>query len=208
MPGLAQPSINDLAKYGISMANVKDVSYNPLYDYQTYNAAGHTTLSFFQVPIGQSSKTLSDTNMKLAGQLSSGESFLVTGIQVEFFPAAADLSTADETAQFAYDYYRVMTSPSYLQFNILNKDYVQQGPLVKFPPAQRFDFDAAMATGNAVIHTASMLQNTGQLFEMIPQSLKPSQSFNVSINFASAVTVANAARIGVSLRGYRYRDAQ
>lgn len=208
MPGLAQPTINDLSKYGINIANIKDVSYNPIYDYQTYNAAGHTTLSFFQVPIGQSSKTLADTNMKLAGQLSSGESFLATGIQVEFFPAAADLSTADETAQFAYDYYNVMTSPAYLQFNILNKDFAQQGPLNKFPPAQRFDFDAAMATGNAVIHTASMLQGTGQLFEMIPQALLPSQSFNVTINFASAVAVNTAGRIGVTLRGYRYRDAQ
>lgn len=207
MPGLKQPPLSTLQQYGVNINNIKDVSYNPLYDYQEYAAAGHTTLTFFQVPIGQSGKTLADTNMDLAGQLSNGLNFVCTGVQVDFFPAAADLSTADETAQFAYDYYRVMTSAAYLQFDVLNKDIVQQGPLNKFPPAQKFDFDAAMATGNAVIHTASMLQTTGQLFEIIPVTLKPSQSFKVSIQFPTAVAVNTAGRIGVTLRGYRYRDA-
>lgn len=208
MAGLRQPDIQSLQKYGIDINKVKDVSYNALYDYQDYAMAGVSTMTFFQVPIGQSSKTLADTNMKLAGQLPKGEEFLVTGIEVAFFPSSNDISTDDATLQYAYDYYRVMRAPSWLQFNILNKDYVQQGPLCKFPPAQHFELNSAMAEGNAALHSSSILQHVGQTYEIVPVALQSSMSFDVTVNFKTVIPVNSDGRIGVSLRGFRYRNAQ
>lgn len=211
MPGLNQPALSDLDKYGVQVRNVKDVTWNPLYDYQTYPAAGGTTFTFFQVPIGQSSKTLADTNMRLAGQLSAGEAFLITGVQVELYLAAASLATDDATVEYAEEFYSVMTADAYLQLNVLNKDFVQQGPLIKFLPDQHFEMNSAISTADTTTpatHSSSIMQVIGKTYEIIPIALSANQSFDVSINFSSAVAVTADAKIGVSLRGYRIRSAQ
>src|SRR6267154_2508709 len=66
-----------------------EVVYQPFYDYQTYPTAGTTQILFFQVPTGQSSKTLGDTNMTLAGQMPSPTTFLIDNIQVYFMSSQA-----------------------------------------------------------------------------------------------------------------------
>jgi hypothetical protein len=198
-----------LKKYGVNLANVKDTTWNPLYDYQEYGTSGSSTFTFFQVPIGQSGKTLSDTNMRLAGQLSSGEAFLITGLQVEFYPAVEDLAGTSLTPQASEDFYKVMTADAVLQLNILNKDYVTQGPLLKFLPEQHFELDSSVATTNTSTDASiSMMQVTGKPYEIIPLTLISSQSFDVTITFKTAVAINAAAKLGVSLRGYSIRNAQ
>jgi hypothetical protein len=61
--------------------------YYPLYDSITLGAAD-LTATLFQSPIGQSSKTLYDTNMVLAGQLQQPQTFDLMGIWIAALPGA------------------------------------------------------------------------------------------------------------------------
>jgi hypothetical protein len=69
-----------------------DVICQPLYDKLTVLAAGTTSLRFFSTPIGQAAKTLSDTNMTIAGMLPSPQSFQVYAIAIKL---SAAVITAD-----------------------------------------------------------------------------------------------------------------
>ena len=81
------PSLGDLQQYNVNRPGQIEGIRSSLYDFQTYAAAGTTTqYTFFQVPVGQSSKTLADTNMEAAGSLPSPKSFLVESIEVCIFP--------------------------------------------------------------------------------------------------------------------------
>ncbi|MGZ7265373.1 hypothetical protein ACXWP3_09695, partial [Streptococcus pyogenes] len=62
----AVPTRAELSKYSVNRPGWEAIKQS-LYDYQAYAAAGQTNLTFFALPVGQSSKTLSDTNMTLAG---------------------------------------------------------------------------------------------------------------------------------------------
>ena len=81
------PQITDLAAYDVNRSGQYEGIKKAYYDFQTYAQAGQTSLSFFQVPVGQSSKTLADTNMQQAGSLPNPIKFLVQDIQIFIFPA-------------------------------------------------------------------------------------------------------------------------
>lgn len=80
----ANPEV--FAKFAVNRPGQIEAIRQPLYDLQAYPAAGATSLTFFAVPNGQSSKTLSDTNMETAGSLPNPKRFLVLGISLQFFP--------------------------------------------------------------------------------------------------------------------------
>lgn len=193
-------------KARVNMPGVVESIYQPLYDYQVLLAAGIATQTFFQSPIGQINKTIADTNMSLAGQLPKGQAFVITGIQVEILPGDAINGIA--LANFADDVYDVLKGGA-LELTIGSKNYIVQGNLMKFPPVNRLSVEAAVSetTTASIIHV-EYAQSAGREFSVIPLLLESSQNFDVKLLELAALPSGTNGRIGVSLNGYLFRNAQ
>lgn len=186
----------------VNLPGYGEAIYNPLYDYQTLAATAVAQQRFFQVPIGQSGKTLSDTNMELAGNLPKGQAFLVTGLQVEVLPGVAINGTT--ASKFADDVYTVLKGGS-LKFTIGSKDFVVQGNLMKFSPVNRLAMDSSTTVGtDRYVYAVG----AGREFQIADLLLESSQNFNVTLFDLPALPSATPGRIGVTLNGFLYRNAQ
>jgi len=209
--GRKPPSANAISQYAVNQAGAKDVVYQPLYDYQTYALAGQTSLSFFQNPIGQSGKTLADTNMSIGGSLPAPQMFIVSAICIDFFPGNdVNLSAVDEDSKNWDDVYTFMKS-GWLDFTVGTKSQLQQAPLGSFPPTYRLGGGAALTGQNAAAGTITgtdYASVAGQTFNIIPVTIPATQNFIVTLNWPTAVAINAAARIGVKLMGDLYRSVQ
>lgn len=214
--GVSAPNLNQLERYGTSREGMKEVVWNPLYDFQTYLAAGQLQTTFFSTPIG-GTKTKADTNMNLAGQIAAGKSFLLTGIQCVFFPGSspgrAGIAPASLTASQWNDVYAVLKA-GWLELLIGDKTYAIDAPLMKFPPVFRLagtsslaDSTTAGAAQGTIIDYAS---SAGAAYQVTPLKIPSNQNFSVTANFAALVPTPStvAGRIGVILDGFLYRDSQ
>lgn len=211
------PALADLEKYNVNRSGEFEAIRQSVYDYQVYAQAGQTSLSFFQIPIGQSSKTLFDTNMTLAGQLPNPIMQLVQSIEVVFFPGVSPSvgPQADDNSIFVSDVY-TLTKSGWLELNIGSKNYLKEAPLGRFPPKTRLEGFAAVATNltiGAVTQTVIAYAAAGGRPYMVDPwiLLKPTQNFNVTLNWPTAVALDAAdttARIGVILDGIQYRNSQ
>lgn len=202
-----------MQQYNIFGAGAEQLT-QPLYDYQAYPTTGLSNLSFFQVPIGQNAKTLSDTNLQLAGQLPQGQIFFVTSFEVDFQPGAVIGTSGDaETAvtSNANDVQKVLQSGNF-SFSIGTKNYLQIAPLMQLPPS--FGIDVFSALSDAT--TAAVTQKTivdyargkGDVFEIIPFAIPSNTNFTCAINWPALITVTNAAKIGVIMNGILVRNRQ
>ena len=218
VPGLGVgqlPTLTDLAQYRVNLSNQVEGIKASLYDFQTYATAGTTQMTFFQTPIGQSSKTKYDTNMEAAGSLPNPKNFLVTGIEVMFFPGSAvSIYGAGAVNKGILDQMAIFKS-GYLEMFIGSKTYLTEAPLGVFPPsvglsgfAARSDTTTAGATQAAQDGYAVW---AGEPYKMNPPILlEPTQNFNVTLNWPTAVATPSGVdgRIGVRLRGLLYRNSQ
>lgn len=207
----------------------RDVIWQPLYDYQSYGTQGSTQLSFFTTPIGQGTtsapgasgnKTIADTNMTSAGQLTKGNKFFCTGIEVVLFPGIepgrGSVALAD-VGLFVDDMYAIGKSGT-LTFTVgSDRYYAKDGPLNMFPPVTRMAVSSAIATTNDTDSTAtSVVEETqyacwsGEPYSITPVLIDDNQGFQVQLNWPVAVAPPStvAPRIGVRLRGYLIRNAQ
>lgn len=206
------PSLQELQQYNVNRPDQIEATKSSLYDFQTYAQAGQTQLQFFQVPRGQSSKTLADTNMTVAGMLPAPQSFLIQRIEIYFFPLNTVSATGAIVAANWNDSYAVAKS-GWLELFIGSKPYLDEAPLLKFPPSTGLtgngavsDTTTAAASRVTVIDYASF---GGEPYEMNPPILLvPNQNFTVTLNWPSAVAVTVAARIGINMRGILYRNSQ
>ena len=208
----------ELQRYNVNLESFEQLKTN-LYDSNAYPAAGVTTLQFFQIPIGQGNKTLEDTNMRLAGQLPTNQLFLVEGVEVLFLPTdptvAADMPAAFGAGAVAaiindaYIFYR----SGFLKFRVGSKDYIEEGPLMKFPPSQNFKVEGALADAT----TAAANQQSriaygyagGVPYGIIPILLIENQNFDITLEWPSGVqAITNPARVVVTLDGVLFRRAQ
>ncbi len=205
-----------------------DVIWDPLYDFQTYTATtGHTTLSFFSAPVGQGttsapgatgSKTLADTNMETANQLGKGNQFYMTGLEVLFYPGIdpgrAALAAAD-VGEFVDDVYTIGKS-GVLTFQVgSGRVYIQQGPLMLFPPSSRLAVQSAICVTQADTATSGFAEVnyatfSGEVYTIVPLLLDANQVWACNLSWPAAQVLPSAAnaRLGVRLRGYRIRNAQ
>lgn len=202
--------------YRVNVAGVMEAITQPLYSYQAYPAAGSVQpLLFFQSqPIG--TITAEDTNMQLAGQLPSPQSFLIQGIGIDYLPgtAVARFGVQSALGQLA-DFYAIMRR-GVLILNIGSKQYLQEGPLLQLPVRSHINGVAATAdatTAGAALQTfVSVGFSDGAVFNPRPLLIPPSQNFSVSLSWpAGAVAIPSAdalARIGIQLYGTLYRPAQ
>lgn len=215
------PQLDSLSRYNPNLPNSIEGIWQPFYDFQAYAQAGQTQLQFFQVPQGQAAKTKADTNMTNAGMFPSPTAFFCTGIMVPFFPLN-DSSVASVTAQRAMANWEdaiAVANSGWLEFSIGSKVYVTDAPIGKFPP--NFTISGVASVAMAIMPTTAGLtapvfpqtdvnyaRAQGRYYEITPFLIPATQNFVVTLNWPTAVAVTVAARIGVILDGFWFRNSQ
>lgn len=207
-------ALRDLIFYNPNRADSTEAIWQPFYDFQTYNTAGSTSMTFFQVPNGQSSKTYADTNMELAGQFPAPTAFLCTAVMVAFFPGGNPSATGTALAASTYWNDAVAVANSgYLELTIGSKPYLRDAPVGKFAP--NFTVNGVAAVGVALDGSTAVNQtlisfarSQGRYYEITPFLIPQSQNFNVKLIWPTAQTVNVTGRIGVILDGFYYRQSQ
>lgn len=220
------PTMAQLARYTVNRPGWEAVNWE-LFDSATYAAAGQLTLNFFQNPEGQGTgfgggtKTASDTNMVSGGQLPAAQEFLVKQIEVAFWPTmptvAAQMPAAYGAAaisQIVNDAY-IFTRSGNLTLTIGSKNYVQDGPMNRFPSCRNFHLDAAAA--DATTAAASSQTRIAYAYAVgMPWRASPAdlllvsnQNFVVQLAWPEGLqAITNPAIVRVYLGGYLYRMSQ
>lgn len=223
MMGLGRPILTqqDLNEHRTALAT-QDVIYAPLYDSINYAAAGQSQLVLFTSPLGQGtttapaatgSKTLADTNMTAAGQLTKGNEFFMIGQELMLFPGEApEQNGVGGTNGFLNDTYAVGKS-GVLTLQIgSNRAYIQDGPLMIYPPSARLAVALGVG-GNATAGTQTIVNNvyaswTGEPYAITPVYIEATQGFQETLQWPASVTITATARLFSRLRGYLVRNAQ
>ena len=214
MPNI--PSLAELQQFDVNRRGEYEGIRQSLYDSATYANAGQTQLQFYQVPKGQSSKTIADTNMVSAGQLPQPQHFLVESIELLFFPGVLPVweDTSIVESEFTNDMYTVAKSGS-LDFFIGSKSYLEEAPLGRFPPKTKLEtrFAAAFTQASAADQQIAMdyAAWVGRSYILDPPVLLvPNQNWNVSLNWPSVVALPSGVdgKIYVVLDGILYRQSQ
>lgn len=219
MRGLQPVSIETLQQYNVNVEGVPDVIWQPIYDYQEYDAAGFTgeTL-FFQEPKGFAGKTLEDTNMGTGGRMPSPVNMLVTGIEAVFFPGVAP-SNANTTPalsavqSISRDLYAVHNGRMSMKLVIGDQTWLEEAPLGVFPSQFYLEGYAAAHFTQAVAADASLKVDyasfRGPMYQVMPYRLISNQEFSVSVRSPAAIPLPSGqpARWGFRLHGYRFRLA-
>lgn len=205
--GRSAPSLDTLKRYSAYLADAKEVIWQPLYDIQTYAQAGQLNLTYFQTPAGSGNKTYADTNMDMAGQLPAGMNFLCVGIELQFYPGGTIETTAANS--FIDDTYLVNKPGAWLEFNLLQKNYLREAPLGVFP--QQVGLDGFAATNLAAASDGSLVEyarQCGPLYQITPVRIPSTQNFNVKITWPAVQAISVAAKLAVRLLGFTFRNAQ
>lgn len=174
---------------------VMDVITQPLYDKQTVLAAGTSLLTFFAVPVGQSGKTLADTNMRLAGQLPSPQSYEVRGVAVKL---GAVCTAADA---------KTILATGFLTLFIGAKDWWTVPLELTSSGAGIVGFaDGTASTNFAVTNGVADPRAIAMLTR--PITINENENFSVTVQWPAAITpVANTTMI-VALHGELTRSVQ
>lgn len=228
MLGLGRPILttDELNSHRATVGNLQDVIYAPLFDSVAYPSAGTLNLTFFTSPIGQGtttapgatgSKTLADTNMYAAGQLTKGNEFFMTGQEFLFFPGTnpgqgTGTQSSTVVGTFVNDTY-VVGKAGVVTLQVgSNRQYIQDGPLMNFPPSARLAIASALAlTTTAATNSVSEVSYAtwaGEPYAITPIYIEATQGFQEFIMFPALVTVTATARLYSRLRGYLIRNAQ
>lgn len=220
------PSYDALSAYNVNRDGWEAIKQS-LFDSQAYAAAGATSLSFFQLPVGQgtgfggAAKTFSDTNILSPGQMPANQEFLIQSVEVNFFPstptivaqmpAAFGAQAISQIVNDAYIFYRAGN----LNLIIGSKSYLQEGPLLRFPPKAYFEVNAAAAdvsTAGASFQTRIAFGTArGRPYMLNPANLRlvSNQNFNCQLSWPEGLQpIANPGRIFVILDGILYRRSQ
>ncbi len=221
------PSRSDASRYSVNREGWEAVRQT-LYDSQQLAAAGATQLSFFNLPIGQGTswagggtKSLSDTNMTLAGQLPKNQEFLMQSIEVHFYPTTPTVAAqmpaafgAQAIAQIVNDEY-IFRRAGNLVLISGSKPYLSEAPLMKFPPKTFFEITAAAAdvtTAGASLQTRIALgkaRGRPYLLSPVDLLLPENQNFAITLNWPEGVqAIANPARVFIVIDGILYRKSQ
>lgn len=212
----------ELDKHRTTVGPISDVIWAPLYDSGSYTGTGTLNMTFFASPLGQGttsapgaagSKTLADTNMTAAGQLTKGNEFYMTGQEIIFYPGVNPaLAGSSLIGQFVNDTYTFAKSGVLTLTIGSNRTYIQDGPLAMFPPVTRLGVAAALtgATTTNLADSVTYGVMAGEAYSITPVYLEATQGFQEVINWPALVSLPSAqnARVYSRLRGYLIRDAQ
>lgn len=210
----AIPSLAQLAQYNVNRPDAIEALQWNLYDTLTCAAAGQTQLQFFQTPKGQNGKTFADTNMTIAGALPAPQSFLVQTIELYFVPGDAIAAIGASAANgFIKDTFSFYTGKAWLEFYIGSKAYLDESPLMKFPPRCGLGGFAALSdtttAGAGQSSSIGYAQASGPVFELNPPILLvPNQNFNITLNWPVAIALTVAGSCLCNMSGILYRNSQ
>lgn len=210
------PTLAELQQYDVNRRGEYEGIRQSLYDSATYVTAGQTQLQFFQIPQGQSSKTIADTNMKAAGQLPQPQHFLVESIELYVYPGVLPVieDTTIAESEFTNDMYTIAKSGS-LDFFIGSKSYLEEAPLNRFPPKTKLEARFATHFTQAVAADQQIQMDyaawVGRPYYLDPPVLLvPNQNWNVNLSWPTVVATPSGAdaKIFVVLDGILYRQSQ
>lgn len=210
------PTLDELSQYNVNRPDQIEAIKQSLYSRLTYTAAGVAQLKFFQTQVGAAaSPTLGTTNMRAAGSLPAPLSFLVQTIELFMFPTAVLTATgaAAVVAAFSNDIWLMSKGVGWLEFYIGSKAYLDEAPLMKFPPRAGlggFTSMAGQGTDDAftILNYASP---SGPVYDLVPPILLvPTQNFEITLNWPTATTVVLSADMDIvcNLGGILYRNSQ
>lgn len=200
----------------------KEAIRQSLYDTLTFDSGVTTSLRFFSTPQG-GTKTKTDTNLDLAGQIPQGHKFIADGIEVHVLPGSSAASYVRESIvktaaalaapNFANDVWALGES-GYLTVKIGPKEYLTEGPLYRFPPQSGLDLRAAAAvenTNTTVVNqvTADYARFGGRPYILMPElPIEANTNFEVTLNWPAAFALPSGfdARIKVVLLGTLFRN--
>lgn len=224
MMGLGRPILtqDELNQHRTALA-AQDVIYAPLYDSASYATAGQNQIVLFTSPLGQGTttapsatgtKTYADTNMTAAGQLTKGNEFFMVGQELMFFPGESPETVGGNNVinSTLNDTYIVGKS-GILTLQIgSNRAYIQDGPLMIFPPSARLAVQAAIGGVNTAstqsISEAVYASWAGEPYAITPVYIEATQGFQETLQWPALVTIVATARLFSRLRGYLIRNAQ
>jgi hypothetical protein len=193
----------------MQVQGIRDILVQPLYDTMNLLAAGSVQLTFFQIPVGGvvpagttalgggGAKTLSDTNMDLAGQLPAGFAFQLNGFRLAFTwnVPPPDVRIGINTAVF--------------RFTVGQKDFLRvparslpsgNGPVVTGSPT---------LAATAVVATSGwphMANNFG--IKGKPLILQNTENFAAFLQWPAVQAISAATFITIYLDGYYGRPVQ
>lgn len=203
--GLAPPPVQEIIdKWRVNIPNKVETIWQPLYDYQTCAATAPASQSFFGSGLN-SGRTLAQTNISLGSQVPKGQLFVVTGVQVEFYPGT-DPEVETDNNGFFNDVWQFYISGA-LEFKVGSKNYIEQGNLLTFAPVNRFGGFAAVSIANTGNNTQYGTA-AGREFALRPIGLESSQNFDVKITNRNDLPSTTDGTVGVKLNGYLSRNAQ
>lgn len=212
-------TFDQLNSYAVNRGGEYEATKQTLYDFQTYPDVGQLRFDFFSIPQGQGGKTIQDTNMTIAGSLPAPIHYLISSIEIHLYP---DLnpSTFNNTAggtvnNFTNDIYEILSARASLDLFIGSKSYLQEAPLMRFPPKTYMDVDSSNSVagnGTDVNVATEYAHACGRPYILNPLNilLVPTQNFSVRLDFASLVPTISTvnARIGIVMDGVQYRLSQ
>jgi hypothetical protein len=223
--GRSIPEPGFFQQYGVNVDNTDDISWYPITDHLAYPAAGTLVLNFFANGVGQGAtsalnaagtKTFADTNLENNASLPYPERALVVAIGVQIFPgvlpAAGDVALAT-AGQFVNDVYQIGRS-GYLFWKVGQKQVLTDAPVHKFGNGEGIDVRAALADSTTAaadnLSQVNYAKLCGDAYPIVPVAIPSNQNFPLTLNWPALVPTpsASAARIGVTLYGYRIRKAQ
>jgi hypothetical protein len=207
----------------LTQLSTQDIIWSPIYDAASYIATtGQVQLTFFTSPQGQGTttapsatgtKTLADTNMLAAGQLTKGNAFYMTGQELLFYPGEnPESAPATVVNNFINDTW-VFSKAGVLTLTIgSNRTYIQDGPAGMFPPVSRLAVATALsgwAVTNSLVETGYAVM-AGETYTIVPVYIEATLGFQETLTYPAAVALvsANNARVFSRLRGYLNRNAQ
>ncbi len=216
-PWKPSPTVQQLRQANVSVNGVKEIIWQPQYDFAQYLAAGQQSIKFFQSPAGANGKTQADTNMQAAGQFPAGTLFALTGIEIPFqsgasiyTEGAAPIATG---ASYADDVNAALGYGAFLILTIGNKPYLVDAPLEMFPSSGRLYVSSSIAIAlpaAETVGTFSYAAGAGMPYDVTGLYIPSNQNFDVTLYWPALVPLPSgkAGRIGCRLNGYIVRNVQ
>lgn len=209
----------DIQQFSSEIGGVEERKRWCLYDHLTAGAAGTDVLgdyNFFQVPVGQGGKTLSDTNMRLAGTLPARYGMEVWDIRVQIGVKPSAQATVAALKALVDLYYELTTQGS-LVFRQGQKTELEIAPVGilaagwgVFPGALAIQSAAAADAGGFFVGDNGH-PSKAALWDMdpLPIIILPQRAFQVVINYPAniATAAADVVHWWVHLDGILHRAA-
>lgn len=202
------------AQYGSGIVGSMQALRYVYYSKQAYGTAGSTKFSFFGDVVGQNGVTETTTNMVRANSFSQ-RAFLIRSIRTHLFFPASTMQVAATSPATGYlgALHDVSNSASLLRFTIQDKEYIKVAePLLYMPFGSGLtdnviQFSPATATLASSYGTIAPRKDDIYVLDP-PQLIEAEVTFNITIEFNAAVTVATAGTIGCFLDGILFRPIQ